>query len=69
MAGFDDNPVLSRQDYQHTMARLNNQFDLLSEGVPQQNYAQGLLNTLNPTVNPGGSSGLIGGLEHLINKK
>jgi len=70
MIGNADNPVLSRSDYNRIMGKLSSQYEMLKE-CPDlgANYARGLLNNLNPTLNPGGSSGMLGGLERIINQR
>ena len=63
-----DTPIMSQTDYRRTMCKISNQYDLLKE-TPWlgTNYVQGLMQNLNPTVNNGGSQGLFGGLETIIN--
>jgi hypothetical protein len=70
MIGDPSNPVLPQHDYCRVMSKLSNQYDMLKESnCLGTNYAQGLMSNLNPIVNPGGSQGLLGGLERIINER
>lgn len=63
----NDTPILSPNGYRGIMGKISNQYDLLKENPNLgTNYVQGLMQNLNPSVNPGGSQGLFGGLEKII---
>lgn len=62
-----DTPILPQADYRRVMGRLSSQYEMLKKGAPLgTQYAQGLMQNLNPEVNPGGSQGLISGLERIV---
>ena len=71
MLGSSDNsPIMPQADYRRIMGKLSNQYDMLKESPNLgTNYVEGLMRNLNPTVNPGGSQGLIGGIERIINNR
>ena len=58
---------LPKSDYYGTMEQLKDRYAMHTENPGMSTVdTQNLMRTLNPNINPGGSQGLIGGLERII---